>query len=221
MKENKESLLLFPYNGNAREALDCLDDSYSVLGFIDDLSEKQGNDNNGRKIFSRSALNRFPKAKLLAVPGSPNTFLKRRKIIESLDISNNRFATVIHPSAKIASTARVGFNTLIMAGVVISSNVIIGNHVCILPNTVIHHDSIIEDWVLIGSGVIAAGCVKVKKNCYIGSGTTIINNIEIGARSLIGLGSNVIKTIPGGVTVFGNPATIHKKSLEMEEHDRG
>jgi sugar O-acyltransferase (sialic acid O-acetyltransferase NeuD family) len=208
----QNSLLLFPYNGNAREAFDCLDHTYTFLGFIDDLTLKQGNIREGVTIYSRSALNLFPEAKLLAVPGSPTTFRQRREIIESLNIPFSRYATVIHPSAKIAPSAKIGLNTLIMAGVVITADVTIGNHVCILPNTVIHHDSIIEDSVLIGAGVIVAGHVRIRENCYIGSGSTIINNIEIGPKALVGMSSNVLKTVPAEVTVFGNPARISRSN---------
>jgi sugar O-acyltransferase (sialic acid O-acetyltransferase NeuD family) len=216
VKKPCESLLVFPYNGNARESLDCLGNQYTFIGFIDDLPEKQGRDSLGREIYSREVMDRFPKAKILAVPGSPESFLKRQALIESLNISPGRFAQVIHPSANISSSAKIGFNTLIMAGVVITSNVIIGNHVCVLPNTVIHHDTVIEDWTLLGAGLVIAGGVIIHENCYIGSGSTIINNIEIGARTLVGLGSNVIKSLPSGVTAVGNPARVFKPNQETK-----
>ena len=119
---------------------------------------------------------------------------------------HDRFATVIHPSARISPLARIGRNVLIMAGVVVTSNAIIGDHVCILPNTVIHHDVVVGDWTLIGSNVSIAGHVRLGRNCYLGSGSRIIDGVEIGERTLIGLGSNVIADVRCDVTVVGNPA---------------
>lgn len=199
-------LLIFPCNGNGLEALDCVGDRYRVVGFVDDTPEKQGTTAFGQPVFSRQALREHPLAQVLAVPGGPASFRKRREIVDGLGIDAARFATVIHPAAHVSPLARIGHNVLIMAGVVITSNSVIGNHVCVLPNTVIHHDVTIGDWTLIGSNVSIAGSVKVGGNCYLGSGTRIINGIEIGAGALVGLGSNVLRPVASGATVAGNPA---------------
>jgi sugar O-acyltransferase (sialic acid O-acetyltransferase NeuD family) len=199
-------LLIFPFNGNGLEALNCLGSNYNFLGFIDDTPEKQGKHQYGFEVFTRDALNRFPDAKVLAVPGSPASFTIRHSIISDLKVNENRYATVIHPSAQISNFAVIGKNTLIMAGVVLTSNCVIGNHVCILPNTVIHHDAEVGDYTLIGSNVCIAGSTIVENNCYIGSGTNIINGITIGKETLIGLGTNVLKSIPQNSKVVGNPA---------------
>jgi sugar O-acyltransferase (sialic acid O-acetyltransferase NeuD family) len=203
-----KKLLIFPFNGNALETVDCLGSNFELIGFIDDTKEKQNKTKFGIPIYERDVIQRYPEAKILAVPGSPTSYLQRKKIIESLTIPEKRFATVIHPAASISKMAKVGYNVLIMAGVVITSNAIIGDHVCILPNTVIHHDTIVGDLNLIGSNVSIAGSVNIGDNCYIGSGSRIINNIMIGKNSLLGLGSNVIRTVPENTKVAGNPAKI-------------
>jgi len=201
-----EKLLIFPFNGNGIEAIDCVRGQYDFIGFIDDTIEKQGKTTFGIEVFGREMLSRYKEAKVLVVPGSPASFHLRKKIIDDLKIPNERFATVISPFATISKMAIIGYNVLIMAGVVITSNAIIGNHICILPNTVIHHDSQIYDYTLIGSNVTIAGNSKIGVNCYIGSGTSIINNIEIGDNTLIGMGTNVIKSLPFNSRVVGNPA---------------
>lgn len=202
----KTKLLIFPYNGNGLEALDCLGDLFEFIGYVDDTPEKQGLNNYGHMVYSRNIFNELPEAKVLAVPGSPTSFKIRNEIILNLKLPAERFATIIHPKASVSSLANIGFNTLIMAGVVITSNASIGNHVCILPNTVIHHDCVIGNYTLIGSNVSIAGSTIVGSNCYIGSGTKIINNVSIGDHSLIGLGSNVIKSVEINSKVVGNPA---------------
>lgn len=201
-----QDLLIFPFNGNGIEALDCLNDEFNFIGFVDDTEEKQGMSKNGYIIFNRNALSKFPNAKILAVPGSPTSFSIRHQIIASLQITQDRFATIIHPSAKIGKNVTIGRNCLIYAGVVLTSNTEIGNHVCILPNTVVHHDTKVGDYTLIGSNVCVAGNTEVGNNCYIGSGTNIINNIKIGNNTLIGLGSNIIKSVEDNLKVIGNPA---------------
>lgn len=202
----KQKLLLFPFNGNAVEALDSVGDAFEVIGFVDDETQKQGKSSFGYYVYSRKAISKYKEAKILAVPGSPSSYLLRKKIISGLNIPDERFASIIHPSACISEFAEIGFNNLIMAGVVISAMASIGDHVCILPNTVIHHDSSIGDYSLIGGNVVVAGHTKIGKNCYIGSGSNIINNISIGNNVLVGLGGNVIKSIEDNKKVAGNPA---------------
>jgi sugar O-acyltransferase (sialic acid O-acetyltransferase NeuD family) len=199
-------LLVFPFNGNAVEALDCIEPRYRLLAFIDDLPEKHGKQFFGHPVRTREALRAWPEAHVLAVPGGPASFRLRRSVIAGLDVAQNRFATVIHPSARVSPLATIGRNTLIMAGVVVTSNAVIGDHVCILPNTVIHHDVEIGSWTLLGANVTIAGSVVVEDNCYVASGTSIMNGLRVGAGALIGIGSNVIRAVAAGSVVAGNPA---------------
>lgn len=200
-----EPLLIFPCNGNGLEALDCLGERYRCIGFVDDTPAKQREGAWGLPVFGREAL-RDRAAQVLAVPGGPQSFLARQQVVDGLGIPAGRFATVIHPWARVSPLARIGRNVLIMAGVVITSNAVIGDNVCILPNTVVHHDAVIGDWSLVGSNVSIAGSVTVGRNCYIGSGTRIRNGLRIGDRALAGLGSNIIRDVAAGDRVVGNPA---------------
>lgn len=199
-------MILFPCNGNAHEALDCLSDDAKAIGFVDDDLTKHNKTVFDLPVHQRNFIAEHPNTKVLAVPGSPTSYQKRKEIIISLNLSPERWAKVIHPRANVSKHAIIGFNVLIMAGVVIGPHATIGNHVVILPNTVIHHDAVIEDFNLIGSNVTVAGSVRISENCYIGSGSSIMNGISIGAGALVGMGSNVIKNINPRAKVVGNPA---------------
>jgi len=199
-------LLIFPCNGNGLEALDCLGDAYRCVGFVDDTPEKQGREAHGYPVFDRSVLAKRADAAVLAVPGSATSYQARREIIAGLGLGADRFARVVHPSARISSLAVMGRNVLVMAGVAITSNAVIGDHVCILPNTVIHHDVVVRDWTLIGSNVTIAGNTSVGENCYIGSGASIMNGLRVGDRALVGMGTSVIRDVAAGARVVGNPA---------------
>lgn len=202
----KTQILLFPFGGNSMEALDCLDDRFEVLGFVDDNTEKIGNTYLDFQIFDRKAFINFPTAKVLACVGSPNNFQKRKEIIQSLNLPQERFMNIIHPTVQISKYAKVGNNCLIMAGVVITHNAQIGDNVIILPNSVIHHDTKIGNYTCIGSNVVIAGFCDIGESCYIGSGTNIINNTTIGEKTMIGLGANVINSFGTHKKIVGNPA---------------
>ncbi len=201
-----ENLLIFPFSGTGIEALDCLGDKFKCIGFVTDDQETIGTVKMGIPVYGREAFLNFPTARVIAVPGSPKSFLARETIINGLNLDAQRFTTVIHPKAFVSTNAQVGKNVLIMAGVVITSNAIVKDNICILPNSVIHHDSIIGNYTLIGANVTIAGNVGVGNNCYIGAASSIINGITIGEKSLIGIGSNVIKECPPSSKMVGNPS---------------
>jgi sugar O-acyltransferase (sialic acid O-acetyltransferase NeuD family) len=201
----KKKLLIFPFNGNGIEALDCINyEDFDLVGFVDDDLQKKSDQYD---IYTREILEKYKEFYLLAVPGSAESYRKRKEIITSLGIKDfSRYITAIHPNASIGRNVKIGANCLIMAGVVITSNARINNHVCVLPNTVIHHDSVVNDYTLIGSNVVVAGGTTIGESCYIGSGTNIINGIKIGDLSLVGLGSNILKNVTSDAKMVGNPA---------------
>src|SRR4051812_25763213 len=95
----RKKLLIFPFNGNGIEALDCVDfEQYEFLGFIDDDLQKKSED---YEIFSRDIFRKYKDFFILAVPGSPSSFRKREEIINSLNVNNDRYVTVVHRSASI------------------------------------------------------------------------------------------------------------------------
>jgi sugar O-acyltransferase (sialic acid O-acetyltransferase NeuD family) len=201
----KKKLVIFPFNGNGREALDCISlDEFELVGFIDDDPQKKSTQYD---IYSREILQKYKELRILAVPGNAFSFRKRRDIINSLGIADtSRYMTAIHPGAAIGRNVNIGANCLVMAGVVLTSNACLQDHVCVLPNSVIHHDVVVDEFTIIGSNVVVAGGTSIGKSCYIGSGTNIINGISIGDESLIGLGSNVLRSVGGQAKMVGNPA---------------
>lgn len=204
----RSPLIVFPCNGNGREALDCAGERFRCVGFVDDDPVRQGTAVAGIGVFDRMLFARRADAHVLAVPGSPMSYQSRRSVIEELELEADRFATVIHPRATVAASASIGRNVLIMAGAVVTSNAVIGDHVCVLPNTVIHHDAVIGAWSLLGSNVTIAGGAILDENCYVGSGTSVMNGVRIGRFALVGLGSTVVRDVEPHTRVAGNPARM-------------
>lgn len=214
-----KKLLLFPFGGNAREALPSLlgaagTGEWDVIGFVDDDVSRHGMECCGIRVLGgRELLDEHPDAFVLAVPGSPQNYAVRDRIIDGLRIDRARFATVMHPSVVVAADAFIGANTLLMPNVVISCGVTIGSHCIILPNTVVSHDSTVGDCCCLGSNISVSGSVQIGKSCYIGSGTKIREHVAIGEGTLIGLGSNVIHDIEPGVVAAGCPARVLRRAV--------
>jgi sugar O-acyltransferase (sialic acid O-acetyltransferase NeuD family) len=217
-----KKLLIFPAGGNAREALFTIEainktkKTWDVLGFVDDDPSLLGKRIGPLKVLGdRGWFKKIPDAQILAVPGNPKDYLKRKAIIDGLKIEKSRFAKVIHPAAVVSSAAEIGYNTLIMAHAVVSCDVLISNHCIVLPQTTIAHDSRIGDYCCIGANVVLSGSVVIEPQCYIGSGVTIREKITVGRKSLVGLGANVVDDVKQNDTVAGNPA----RSLRKKDND--
>lgn len=213
-----KKLILFPFGGNAREALlsvlaiNEVKKQWDILGFLDDESSLHGMCSCGIEVLGgRKLLKKHSDAQVLAVPGNPDNYLKRKGIIGALGIKETFFATIIHPTVSVSPDAKIGHNTIIMPNCVISCGAQVGNHCVILPNSVISHDSTLGDYSMIGSNVSISGNVNIGPECYIGAGTKIRDRISIKEKSLIGLGSNVVSDIEKGVVAAGNPARVMRK----------
>ncbi|AHE65633.1 hypothetical protein [Legionella oakridgensis] len=117
-----------------------------------------------------------------------------------------RSYSVIHPTAIIASTAKIGMGTIINAGSIIQPFAKIGNGVMIHSNVVIEHDVTVDNFANIAPNVTLAGWVKIGKSAIIYTGCNIIPTIEIGDFAIIGAGATVISNIPAQCKVAGVPA---------------
>ncbi len=135
----------------------------------------------------------------------------RQMVIEDLKRDGASFTGFIHPTALIASSAKIG------EGVVISHNASVGpmaqiGNFCILNSRcTIGHDSILGDYNFISPQVAISGNTIIGSNNLLGTNSATIPGIKIGDRNKIGAGAVVIKDVPSDVTVVGNKATILEK----------
>jgi len=135
----------------------------------------------------------------------------RETLVRELPVPNNRYISLIHPSATISSKAAIGIGTVVMPQSVINADTVIGNHVIVNSGAVIEHDNVINDFVHISPNATLAGTVTVEKGSHIGSAATVIPGKMVGKWSTVGAGSVVINNISDNETVVGVPARSIKR----------
>lgn len=118
------------------------------------------------------------------------------------------FAVVVHPSAVVSVTSKIGVGSVVMAAAVVQARTYIGRHVIINSGAIVDHDCVISDFVHISPGATLCGCVEIGEESWIGAGSTILPGVKVGKRCVIGAGSVVLHDIPDEVVAFGNPAKI-------------
>lgn len=116
------------------------------------------------------------------------------------------FVNIIHPTANIAPSAKLGTGIVVGAFTTISINTDIKNDVLIQDHNNVGHDVIIEDGSHLYVGVKLCGknCIGQMSSIY--TGAVVYPHIKIGACSTIGAGSVVSRKVKEGDMVLGNPA---------------
>lgn len=132
----------------------------------------------------------------------------RKIVVDILDLSEHHFVTIIHPSASISPSAKIGNGTVVMPQAVINADVIIGDHCIINSCSVVEHDSLLEDYVHLCPNSTIAGTVKMHVGSCVGSGATVIPNKRIGEWTMIGAGATVINDLPANCLAVGTPAKV-------------
>lgn len=210
-----KKIVILGTGGNCIDILDTLLDinavhgglAYECIGFLDDKPELQNQSFHGVKVLGPlKKANELNHCSFVFGIGSALNFWKRRDILAKTGIDDERFETIIHPTASVSRMAVVGRGTIVFQNVTITSNVTIGSHVYVLPNSLVSHDDVIGDFTCIAGGVSISGGVHVGQGCYLGTNSVVRDGITIGDHCLIGMGSVVLKDVPENSVVIGNPA---------------
>ena len=207
-------LLIVGAGGFARETAElvrALAFEWELLGFLDDDPELHGTMRSDVRVLGSTALiEEFPAARIVVCVGSPSNYFSRRRVVERLGLSPERFATLVHPSATIAASAHLGHGTVVHAGCVFTADVEVGAHVAVMPNVVLTHDDVVRDYVTFGAGVLVAGDVRIDCGAYLGAGARIREGLTIGEWSMTGMGAVVTQDVPMGEVWAGVPARRYR-----------
>lgn len=115
-------------------------------------------------------------------------------------------ATVVHPSASVAASARVQPGCLITAQCVVAPMTELGMGVIVNHGAVVDHDCRIAAWAHVAPGVRLGGAVQVGEAALVGAGSTVLRNLGVGAGATLGAGAVLLQDLPDGEAWAGVPA---------------
>ncbi len=192
---------------------------YTIGGFLNDV------------VPIGSEIGKFRKVPVIGTSNDLNKFLEdennmffigyvgmqhERKTFDkilSLNIPNNRLATLIHPSAIIPKEmCQIGNGVLMAPLSQLSPDTTLEDNSIMLPNSFLGHDSTLKQFAHIASNATVGANVIIGRACHIGTNATIREKIKIGDFSLVGSGSVVLNNVDKETIVVGNPARLLRKN---------
>ena len=126
--------------------------------------------------------------------------------LTDLNIPQNRFATVIHPTAVVSKFSEIGYGTCIQPFVSVGPNTKIGNHVQIYAQSLIGHGALLENYCYVANNACIGADVVLREGAYLGTNATTLEFVTLGKWSITGIGAVVLKDVPDFAKVVGNPS---------------
>lgn len=191
--------------------INSINQTFDVIGILDDNESMHGRIICGTKVLgSVNMASSFPDDVyfVILIASFKNRIIKKH-LLDKLNLPNERFCNLIHPTAIIFNSSKIGNGVILFPGAVIANDCYIGNHSVVLLNSVIGSRNIIGEGVSITSLVVTGPDVNIGNYAYIGIGSSIAPNIEIGPGAMIGMGSSILNNLPAGVFAMGNPGKFY------------
>ena len=206
------NIVVIGHGGHSKviEDLILLNINYRIIGFLDDrYSDVQVNHSLffGPIHSIEKVIASFGEVKFIIGIGDNHV---RKTIVEHIGLSDVNYLTLIHPTAVISPSAKIGEGSVIMAKSVINADAQIGKHSIINTGAIVEHDNRIGSYVHICPSATLTGGVEVEDGAQIGAAAVVIPNIRIGRWAVVGAGAAVIQNIPDHLTAIGVPAEVTK-----------
>lgn len=186
--------------------------NYDVLGFLNDYvpigdtvgkfkkHKVIGKTHDVEKYLDNSDINFF--IGYIGMKSEKEVFDK----ITKLNIPNNRFETLIHPTAIIPKGyCQIGNGVLLSPLCQLSPDTTIKDNCILLPNSFLGHDSTMERFSHITANSVVGGNVNIGKGSHIGTNATIRENVNIGDFAIVGSGSVILNDVEPNSIYVGNP----------------
>ena len=161
-------LIILGAGGYGRTIADLASQSeeYKDIKFLDDNAE-------GLNVIGKIQENAlFIDDDTFFYPAIGNNEFRCKLIYELLSVGGN-VVSVIHPTAYISPTAKIGVGVAILPNSSIGTNVILGDGCIVNMHVVVDHDTVLETGVHIAPGAVVKGNNRIASYNKIESGVVV------------------------------------------------
>jgi sugar O-acyltransferase (sialic acid O-acetyltransferase NeuD family) len=207
----KKQLLIIGAGGFGREVLEYAKDiakvtdvEWEIGGFLDDDLNVLDNYSYEHKVIGTIKDHKISdKYVYFCAIGAPKTKLSiGRAFLEK----GANFINMIHPSAYVASSCKMGSKVILCPDAKATTDVTLGNFVAVDVSSVCSHDSVIGDGCTISHFCDLTGFSTLGEGVFLGSGVSVCPGVKVGDYATIGAGSVVLHDVGNNELAFGTPA---------------
>jgi sugar O-acyltransferase (sialic acid O-acetyltransferase NeuD family) len=214
MSRARRRLLLLGASGFGREVLWVIEDlppearDWEVAGFLDDNVEAARADLEGKGVSIpvvgtiRDHQPAPDEVFFCAIGGSR----ARLAVGDTLRERGGEFVNLVHPSARVHRTARMGTGLILGPLTTFAPNCTVGDFVVLNASANVGPDAVVEDGAFLGARCDVMAGARLERGAFLGSHVTVHPGVTVGAFSTIGIGSVVLRRVPEGGTLLGVPA---------------
>lgn len=207
-------LLILGTRTFALEVADLVRDlpDFAIAGFVENLDESRCREPlDGLPVFWVDQLGDLA-ADHEAVCALSTTH--RRRFTDQAEAAGVSFATIVHPTARVSTTATLGPGTIVSAGAIVAAHARLGRHVIVNRGALVGHHTTVGDWSTLGPGANIGGCSELASACYIGIGAVVLDRTRIGTQAVVGAGAVVTRDVAPRTQVVGVPARVVKEDID-------
>ncbi len=204
-----KKLVIIGAGGFAREMYDlanvCFghDPSFSVRGFLSDGPSNIEELGYPPVLSTVAAYEPQPEDVFFCAIGKVSD---RQKTVTIIQEKGGVFINLIHPTAVISPSVKLGVGVGIKAFCVLASDVSIGDFSFLQSSVIMGHDVSIGRFCQVNSFAFFAGYAQVHDRSSVNAGAKLIQNVVVEEDAVVGVGSVVLRKVKRGTTVFGVPA---------------
>ncbi len=129
----------------------------------------------------------------------------KKNLITKLKKKGAKFLTLIHPTAIVVDTVKIGEGAIICPFCLVSDNVRLDDFVMMNAYSSCGHDARIGKYCILSSYTAIAGFAVLEDEVFLGLHATIIPEKRVGCKSKVSANSAVMRDVPPNKMVFGVP----------------
>jgi len=204
-------LVIVGAGGFGREVLQWARDAWPdyasrIAGFLSDDPQRLDGFSTGLAILG-------PIASYVNIPGDYlllgiGVAYSRRMVAERLTARGAAFVTLVHPTAVVAESARIGCGSIVCPGAIVSDSATLGECVLMNYHASLGHDASAGDFAVLSPYATLGGGAKVGDDVFLGLHASVGPGRSVGARSKVSANSCVLSDTPADSIVYGVPGRI-------------
>ena len=178
-------------------------DQYKIKGFLDDNNRALDNFNLGIGIIG-SIDGYIPEEKDRFLIAIGNVKIKKF-IIKKMIEKKVKFLKLIHPTAIVVDTAKIGDGVIICPFCLVSDNVRLDDFVMMNIYSSCGHDARVGKYCILSPYATLNGFVILENEVFLGTHSTVIPGKRVGYKSKVSANSVVMRNVPPNKIVIGVP----------------